>query len=155
MADTLNVYKGDSLVSSSAYAEGKATVTINELEANTDYPKGTYQLTRKNENGESEKVDVHAFKTKPITVTGVTIAPKTASVDVGSTTKLSSTVVPSTATNKKVTYSSSADNIATVTSDGTVEGVAEGEATITVTTQDGSKTDTSIITVSAVVEPEV
>ncbi|OEK56321.1 Ig-like domain-containing protein [Staphylococcus equorum] len=155
MADTLNVYKGESLVSSSAYAEGKATVIINELEANTDYPKGTYQLSRKNENGESEKVDVPAFKTKPIAVTGVTIAPKTASIDVGSTTKLSSTVAPSTATNKKVTYSSSADNIATVTADGTVEGVAEGEVTITVTTQDGSKTDTSVITVNAVVEPEV
>lgn len=155
MADTLNIYKGESLVSSSAYAEGTATVIINELEANTDYPKGTYQLSRKNENGESEKVDVPAFKTKPIAVTGVTIAPKTASVDVGSTTKLSSTVAPSTATNKKVTYSSTADNIATVTSDGTVEGVAEGEATITVTTQDGSKTDTSVITVSAVIEPEV
>ncbi|OEK70195.1 phage tail protein [Staphylococcus equorum] len=155
MADTLNIYKGESLVSSSAYAEGTATVIINELEANTDYPKGTYQLSRKNENGESEKVDVPAFKTKPIAVTGVTIAPKTASVDVGSTTKLSSTVAPSTATNKKVTYSSTADNIATVTSDGTVEGVAEGEATITVTTQDGNKTDTSVITVSAVIEPEV
>lgn len=155
MADTLNVYKGESLVSSSAYAEGKATVTINELEANTDYPLGTYQVARQNEHGESDKVDVPAFKTKPISVTGVTIAPKTASVDVGSTTKLSSTVAPSTATNKNVTYSSSADNIATVTTDGTVEGVAEGEATITVTAQDGSKTDTSVITVSAVVEPEV
>ena len=155
MADTLNVYKGESLVSSSAYAEGKATVTINELEANTDYPLGTYKVARQNERGESAKVDVPAFKTKPITVTGVTIAPKTASVDVGSTTKMSSTVAPSTATNKKVTYSSSADNIATVTSDGTVEGVAEGEATITVTAQDGSKTDTAIITVSAVVAPEV
>lgn len=155
MADTLNLYKGESLVSSSAYAEGKATVTINELEANTDYPVGTYKVARQNEHGESSKVDVPAFKTKPITVTGVTIAPKTASVDVGSTTKLSSTVAPSTATNKKVTYSSSADNIATVTADGTVEGVAEGEATITVTAQDGSKTDTSVITVSAVVEPEV
>ncbi|MFQ3853712.1 fibronectin type III domain-containing protein [Staphylococcus sp. 2S1] len=62
MADTLNLYKGESLVSSSAYAEGKATVTINELEANTDYPVGTYKVARQNEHGESSKVDVPLSK---------------------------------------------------------------------------------------------
>lgn len=102
-----------------------------------------------------KKIEVPAFKTKPISVTGITITPKTVSVEVGSTTKLSSSVAPSTATNKDVDYSSSDENIATVTTNGTVEGVTEGEATITVKTQDGSKTDKSVITVNAVAEPEV
>ena len=152
MADTLNVYKGEEVVGSAERSDnGKASVTINNLEANTDYEAGTYQVAFSNENGESEKVDVPAFKTKPIAVTGVTIAPKTASIDVGATTQLNSTVTPSTATNKSVAYASSDEAVATVSNDGTVTGVAEGEATITVTTQDGNKSDTATVTVKKAV----
>ena len=152
MADTLKVYKGADVVGTAERGEdGKAKVTIDSLDANTDYVTGTYQVSFSNENGESEKVDVPSFKTKPIAVTGVTIAPKTASVDVDATTKLNSTVAPSTATNKSVSYKSSDDAIATVSSNGTVTGVAEGETTITVTTQDGNKTDTATVTVNAAV----
>jgi uncharacterized protein YjdB len=155
MADTLNVYKGEEVVGSAERGEnGKASVTINNLEANTDYAAGIYQVAVSNENGESEKVDVPAFKTKPIAVTGVTIAPKTASIDVEATTQLNSTVTPSTATNKSVAYASSDEAVATISSDGTVTGVAEGETTITVTTQDGNKSDTATVTVNAVEEPE-
>ena len=69
MADKLNVYKGDELVKSAERQEdGKATVTIDGLDANTDYAVGTYQVAFENENGESGKVDVPAFKTKPINV---------------------------------------------------------------------------------------
>ena len=152
MADTLNVYKGEEVVGSAERQEdGKAKVTIDGLEANTDYPAGTYQVSFSNENGESEKVDVPSFKTKPIAVTGVTIEPKTVSVDVDATTKLNSTVAPSTATNKAVSYKSSDEAVATVSSNGTVTGVAEGDATITVTTQDGNKSDTATVTVKKAV----
>ena len=152
MADTLKVYKGVDVVGTAERGEdGKAKVTVDGLDANTDYATGTYQVSFSNENGESEKVDVPSFKTKPIAVTGVTIAPKTASVDVDATTKLNSTVAPSTATNKSVSYKSSDEAVATVSSDGTVTGVAEGDATITVTTQDGNKSDTATVTVNAAV----
>ena len=152
MADTLNVYKGEEVVGSAERQEdGKAKVTIDGLEANTDYPAGTYQISFSNENGESEKVDVPSFKTKPIAVTGVTIEPKTVSIDVDATTKLNSTVAPSTATNKAVSYKSSDEAVATVSSNGTVTGVAEGDATITVTTQDGNKSDTATVTVKKAV----
>ncbi|WP_239706204.1 MULTISPECIES: Ig-like domain-containing protein [unclassified Mammaliicoccus] len=155
MADTLKVYKGDDVVGTAERGEdGKAKVTIDGLDANTDYATGTYQVSFENENGESEKVDVQSFKTKAISVTGVTIAPKTANVDVDATTKLNSTVTPSTATNKSISYKSSDEAVATVSSNGTVTGVAEGDATITVTTQDGNKSDTATITVNAVEEPQ-
>ncbi|MEB6231391.1 Ig-like domain-containing protein [Mammaliicoccus sciuri] len=154
MADTLKVYKGDDVVGTAERQEdGKAKVTIDGLEANTDYPAGTYKVSFSNENGESEKVDVPSFKTKSISVTGVTISPKTVSIDVGGTTKLDSTVAPSTATNKSVSYKSSDAAVATVSSNGTVTGVSEGEVTITVTTQDGNKTDTATVTVNAIEEP--
>ncbi len=155
MADTLKVYKGDDVVGTAERGEdGKAKVTVDGLDANTDYATGTYQVSFSNENGESEKVDVPSFKTKPIAVTGVTIAPKTASVDVDATTKLNSTVAPSTATNKSVSYTSSDEAVATVSSNGTVTGVAKGETSISVTTQDGNKSDTATVTVKAVEEPE-
>ncbi|MEX5936918.1 Ig-like domain-containing protein [Mammaliicoccus sciuri] len=154
MADTLKVYKGDDVVGTAERQEdGKAKVTIDGLEANTDYPAGTYKASFENEYGESEKVNVPSFKTKPIPVTGVTISPKTTSVDVDATTKLNSTVAPSTATNKSVSYKSSDEAVATVSSNGTVTGVAEGKATITVTTLDGNKSDTATVTVNAVEEP--
>lgn len=84
-----------------------------------------------------------------VAVTGVTIAPKTASIKVGETQQLTPNVAPVNATNKAVTYSSSDDTKATVNASGLVTGVAEGTATITVKTSDGAKTDTSVITVSA------
>ncbi|WP_323706808.1 Ig-like domain-containing protein [Mammaliicoccus sciuri] len=154
MADTLKVYKGTDVVGTAERQEdGKAKVTIDGLEANTDYPAGTYKASFENENGESEKVNVPSFKTKPISVTGVAISPKTTSIEVAGTTKLESTVAPSTATNKSVSYKSSDEAVATVSSNGTVTGVSEGETTITVTTQDRNKTDTATVTVKTVDEP--
>ncbi len=51
-------------------------------------------------------------------------------------------------TNSKVTFTSSNPEIATVDVDGKVTGVAEGTATLTITTEDGSYTDECTVTVS-------
>ncbi len=56
---------------------------------------------------------------------------------VGNSAHLTATVLPENATNKNVVWSSSDEDIATVV-DGMVQGVAEGEAWITVTTEDGN-----------------
>jgi uncharacterized protein YjdB len=88
--------------------------------------------------------------TANVLITGVTMSPTTVSVAVGATTTLSATVAPSNATNKNVSWSSSNISIATVNTSGVVSGVGAGTATITVTTQDGSKIATSAITVTAV-----
>lgn len=61
---------------------------------------------------------------------------------------LKATVNPSDATNKKVSWKSSDEKIATVDADGKVTAVAVGKATITVTTEDGNKTATCEVTVS-------
>lgn len=91
---------------------------------------------------------LHPSEPSPIAVTGVTVSPESDSVVVGGNVQLTSTVAPVDATNKAVSYESSDELIATVDSSGLVTGVAEGVATITVTTLDGSFTDTSEITVT-------
>ncbi|PTI80600.1 phage tail protein [Staphylococcus succinus] len=154
MADTLNVYKGANIVSSADYVDGKATVSIDGLEANTDYAVGTYQVSRKNENGESSKVDVPAFKTKPIVVTGVKLDQTALTIDVGSTATLVATVSPTTATDKSTTYASSDEAVATVDNKGVVTAISAGTTDITVTTTDGSKTAVATVTVSEVTPEE-
>ncbi|HCQ0858558.1 TPA: Ig-like domain-containing protein [Escherichia coli] len=85
-------------------------------------------------------------------VTGVTVSPKTATVNVGETQQLLAEVSPASATDKKVTWASSAPSVATVDKDsGLVTGVSNGDVTITATTEDGSLTDTSSIKVQTAV----
>lgn len=65
---------------------------------------------------------------------------------VGEDKKLAATVLPVNAANRNVTWKSSDETIATVTDDGTVTGVKEGEAEITVTAA-GGKTATCTVSV--------
>lgn len=88
-----------------------------------------------------------------VAVSGVSVSPTNASVVVGNTIQLSSTVSPSSASNKAVNWSSNNTAVATVSSTGVVTGVAEGSATITVSTQDGSKTDSCIVKVVFAANP--
>jgi hypothetical protein len=83
-----------------------------------------------------------------VPVTSVTLAPTTTTVNIGTTSQLTATILPANATNKTLTWSSSNTAIATVSTTGLVTGVAVGSATITVTTQDGSKTATCVVTVT-------
>jgi len=87
-----------------------------------------------------------------VPVTGVTLNKNTLSLTAGGQEQLTETVVPSNATNKAVTWSSSNTAAATVTN-GLVKAVAAGSATITVTTQDGNKTATCAVTVTAATVP--
>ena len=83
-----------------------------------------------------------------INVTGVTLDQTTVSLEEGSNTTLTATVAPANATNKAVTWKSSNTSVATV-DNGKVAAVKAGTATITVTTEDGSKTATCEVTVTA------
>jgi uncharacterized protein YjdB len=91
--------------------------------------------------------------TAPVAVTGVSMSPTSASLSVNGTVQLTATVAPSTATNKNVSWTTSNANVATVSISGLVKGVGSGTATITATTQDGSKTATSAITIAASTAP--
>ena len=80
-------------------------------------------------------------------VTGVTIEPSEAELTVGSSTKLTATVLPENATNKNVIYSVDDESILSVDQNGKVNGLSLGTATVTVTTEDGGFTASAEITV--------
>lgn len=155
MADTLKVYKGEEVVGSAVRGEdGKAKVTVGGLEANTDYPVGTYKVSFSNEHGESGKVDVPQFKTKPVAVTGVTLSKESLTLEPGAKGSTQATVQPSNATNKGMKFTSSNEAVATVDGKGEITAKTEGSADITVTTVDGGKTAVCDVTVNAPEEPE-
>ncbi len=92
--------------------------------------------------------------TDPVAVTGVELDKETMALTVGGTGTLTANVAPDDATNKNVTWSSSDTAVATVDNSGKVTAVAVGTATITVTTEDGNKTATCDVTVTAPQEIE-
>ena len=84
-----------------------------------------------------------------VAVTGVSLNKQTLSLVEGDSETLTSTVAPSNATNKAVSWKSSDASVASVDNSGKVTAVKAGSATITVTTTDGSKTATCSVTVTA------
>lgn len=80
-------------------------------------------------------------------VTSVSLNKNNLPLDVGKSETLAATITPNNATNQNVTWESSNPSVATVDESGKVTAVAPGEATITVTTEDGSKTATCTVIV--------
>ena len=108
----------------------------------------TYRVIAFNaDNASPNTTSISNAPAVPVPVTGVSVLPASTTINTGSSTQLVATIVPSNADNKNVTWSSSNSAIATVSTTGKVTGVAEGLATITATTVDGSFTASSIVTV--------
>ncbi|MDR0659646.1 MAG: Ig-like domain-containing protein [Prevotellaceae bacterium] len=74
-----------------------------------------------------------------IPVTGVNISPTEFSMFAGYTKQLNYEVTPSDATNQNVQWSSNNPGVATVDNNGLVTPIADGDAIITVTTEEGNK----------------
>lgn len=89
----------------------------------------------------------------PVAVTGVTLDKTSASVEAGQTLQLTATVSPTNADNKNVSWTSNNPTVANVDQNGLVTAYSAGNATITVTTEDGSKTATCTVTVTEPAAP--
>lgn len=111
--------------------------------------KGTATVTAKAENGNSSSVTV----TVNVPVTGVTLNSTEETMSVGDTLDLTATIAPADASNTGVTWSVvQTGTIVNKTDSGnttTITAAANGTATVTATTADGSYTASCTITVAA------
>lgn len=83
-----------------------------------------------------------------IKVESVSVNPETLTLEVGQSRKIIANVSPEDADNSKVTWTTSAADIANVdATTGEITAIAKGDATITATTEDGGKTDFCTVTV--------
>ena len=136
------------------------TVTITIHAAQTDIyaaAQASYQLVISHKYaGDWKKDDTGYYKecacghksyATAVPVLGVTLDKQTMSLTVGSTGTLTATIDPTDAANQNLTWTSDNEAVVAV-SDGVVSAVAAGTANITVTTADGGKTATCVVTVT-------
>lgn len=93
--------------------------------------------------------------TPAIKVESVTLNQEQLTLTEDDTYTLVATIAPENADNKDVEWTSTAPDVASVNTEGKVTALAAGTTTITVTTTDGSKTDTCEVTVEAAVVGDV
>ncbi|WP_083691940.1 Ig-like domain-containing protein [[Flexibacter] sp. ATCC 35103] len=125
-----------------------AVATVNSSGLITAVGAGSATITVTTQDGAKTATCAVTVNATNVAVTSVSLSPTSASLSVGGTQQLTPTILPANATNKSVNYSSGNTAVATVNSSGFVTAVANGSATITVTTVDGSKTSIVSITVS-------
>jgi len=124
--------------------DSAATVSAGGLV--TAVAAGTTTITVKTVDG--DKTTSCAVTVNSVPVSGVSLKSST-SLIVGGTETLVPVITPPNAANQNVTWASNNDSVATVSAGGVVTAVAAGTATITVTTVDGNKTASCIVTVTA------
>lgn len=98
-------------------------------------------------------VEQQGRKGSYVPLTAVALSEPSIEITEGETRQLKPVFTPADASNQNVTWKSSSDAVATVSSGGLVTAVQEGTATITVTTEEGSKTATCQVTVKKKVIP--
>ena len=95
------------------------------------------------------------YPTVNVAVSSVALNVAQASIEVGGNLLiLTHTITPSNATNRNVTWRSSAENVATVNADGIVTPISTGVTIITVETRDGNRQAHCTVTVTASQPPK-
>lgn len=123
---------------------------------------GTYQISVTADENANPNYDINTTAKGALTiyypsypVTGIRVSPESITLTKkDETAQLTAEVTPSYADNKKVTWKSSDEKVATVDENGKVTAVGNGTATVTATTVSGSYTATVSVTVKIPVEIE-
>ena len=82
-----------------------------------------------------------------VAVSSISLGQTTAEMLIGETVQLTATILPSNATDKSVTWASSKQSVATISNNGLITAIAEGQSTITASA--GGKSATCQVTVSS------
>lgn len=87
-------------------------------------------------------------------VTSVTLNKDTLNLEVGKTGKLTATVLPASAADKSITWSSSKTDVASVSSNGTVTAKKAGTAVITATATNGKSASCTVTVTGGTTDPD-
>ncbi len=128
-------------------SSNNSVVTVSNSGLITAISVGNAIITVTTVDGNKTATTNISVTTSVISVTGVTLSPTSISLNIGETSQLTATILPANATNKLVSWTSSNNLVATVSNSGLVSAISVGNATISVTTQDGNKTATANISV--------
>lgn len=127
-------------------SNNKSVATVDADGKVTAVGVGTSKITCTAQNGVSANCNVTV---NPIYATGITLNETAKEMVIGDNLQLTATVLPSTATDKSVTWSSNNESVAMVNENGLVCAVGAGACKITATANDGSgKTASCIVSIS-------
>ena len=156
-----------SLLPSGTTASGPFTLTIGQPEGyassatlyganasalTTDYADNCFTASL-SALGPVALIDVNEA-TGDTAVTSVTLNKTTLNLEVGKTGKLSATVLPASAADKSITWSSSKTDVASVSSNGTVNAKKAGTAVITATATNGKRASCTVTVTGGTTDPD-
>lgn len=110
-----------------AHDTGKATITIRTVDGN--------------------HIATSAITVPEIAVNSVSLNKRETTIFVGNQEQLRASILPSNASNQKLVWSSSNPDVATISGTGNIRALKDGKTTITVSTEDGNKKATCVVTV--------
>lgn len=125
-------------------SSNSAVATVSDAGVVTAIAAGNAVITATTSNGLSASCDV-TVKSAVILATSVTLDKESFSAVEGTEFSLTATVLPENATNKTLSWASSNASIISVSQDGLVKILKEGDATVTATTTDGSNISASCL----------
>jgi len=120
---------------------------VDETGLVTAVSEGTASITVTTNDGGFTDTMMITVDNNVVHVNGVSISLATATMYEGETITLSATISPANADNSTLVWSTDDERTATVDADGNVTAIAKGTVSITVTTVDGSFSDSTVITI--------
>ena len=116
-------------------SDNTAVATVSDTGLVTARAVGTATVTATNSAGQKDEIIITVVETP---VASIALSQTQATLKATQTVQLTASVLPTTATNKTLTWTTSDERVATVSPEGTVTAVGVGEAIITASATDGS-----------------
>lgn len=114
------------------------------------YALSSLELFYKDESSLYDMSDVVFGEIEEVEVDGIKLSTNYINIKMGETSRISASVTPENASNKKVIWTSDNEKIATVDQNGLVKGISEGNANIIGTTESGNKFGVSSVKIEAI-----
>ena len=130
-----------------------AIVTVDSKGEVTALNAGSAKIIVTTEDGNKTATCNVTIEAESVAVTGISLDKTSLILDEGDSEILTVKIIPVNATNKKFTWKSNDETVASVEDNGEVTAHKAGSATITVTTDDSNKTANCNVTVNAKITP--